>query len=139
MGDAMIAERICREAVTTRCRNGRIHLVCEAGTRAVAAKHRRRLLTYHRAVFVAHLQEVQLGEIERAARAITTRAAPLFTSSYVRGYAGANGIIFSRGAMITAAISKVSCSGGTATASAGVDRSQFGHRTSASCRGRSRD
>ena len=34
--------------------------------------------------------------------------APLFTGSYVRGYAGANGIIFSRGAMITAAIAKVS-------------------------------
>jgi HAD superfamily hydrolase (TIGR01450 family) len=60
------------------------------------------------AVFVAHLQEVQLAEVERAARAITTRRAPLFTSSYVRGYAGANGIIFSRGAMITAAIAKVS-------------------------------
>jgi HAD superfamily hydrolase (TIGR01450 family) len=61
-----------------------------------------------RAVFVAHLQEVALGEIERAARAITVNGAPLFTSSYVRGYAGANGIIFSRGAMITAAIAKVS-------------------------------
>ncbi len=61
-----------------------------------------------RAVFVAHLQDVALSEVERAARAITTRGAPLFTSSYVRGYAGANGIIFSRGAMITAAIAKVS-------------------------------
>jgi len=61
-----------------------------------------------RAVFVAHLQDVALAEVERAARAITTRGAPLFTSSYVRGYAGANGIIFSRGAMITAAIAKVS-------------------------------
>ncbi len=61
-----------------------------------------------RAVFVAHLQDVALAEVERAARAITTRTAPLFTSSYVRGYAGANGIIFSRGAMITAAIAKVS-------------------------------
>jgi 5'-nucleotidase len=60
------------------------------------------------AVFVAHLAEVSLDEIERAARAITTRAAPLFTSSYVRGYAGANGIIYSRGSMITAAIAKVS-------------------------------
>jgi len=60
------------------------------------------------AVFVAHLQDVPLAEVERAARAITTRGAPLFTSSYVRGYAGANGIIFSRGAMITAAIAKVS-------------------------------
>ena len=60
------------------------------------------------AVFVAHLQDVPLAEVERAARAITARNAPLFTSSYVRGYAGANGIIFSRGAMITAAIAKVS-------------------------------
>jgi HAD superfamily hydrolase (TIGR01450 family) len=60
------------------------------------------------AVFVAHLQDVALAEVERAARAITARDAPLFTSSYVRGYAGANGIIFSRGAMITAAIAKVS-------------------------------
>jgi ribonucleotide monophosphatase NagD (HAD superfamily) len=61
-----------------------------------------------RAVFVAHLQEVELGAVERAARAVATNGAPLFTSSYVRGYAGANGIIYSRGAMITAAIAKVS-------------------------------
>ncbi|MGH2877309.1 MAG: HAD-IIA family hydrolase [Solirubrobacteraceae bacterium] len=61
-----------------------------------------------RAVFVAHLPEVALGEVERAARAIEANGAPLFTSSYVRGYAGAGGIIFSRGAMITAAIAKVS-------------------------------
>jgi HAD superfamily hydrolase (TIGR01450 family) len=57
-------------------------------------------------VFVAHLEEVKMAELERAARAVT-RGAPLFTGSYVRGYAGANGIIFSRGAMITAAIAKV--------------------------------
>jgi 5'-nucleotidase len=61
-----------------------------------------------RAVFVAHLQEVQLDAIERAARAVAGNGAPLFTSSYVRGYAGANGMIYSRGAMITAAIAKVS-------------------------------
>jgi HAD superfamily hydrolase (TIGR01450 family) len=59
------------------------------------------------AVFVAHLQEVSLAEVERAARAVL-RGAPLYTSSYVSGYAGASGIIFSRGAMITAAIAKVS-------------------------------
>src|SRR5260370_10681206 len=59
------------------------------------------------AVYVAHLDAVELPAIERAARAVM-RGAPLLTSSYVRGYAGANGIIFSRGAMITAAISKVS-------------------------------
>jgi HAD superfamily hydrolase (TIGR01450 family) len=58
------------------------------------------------AVFVAHLDEVNMVSLERAARAIT-RGAPLFTGSYVRGYAGANGMIFSRGAMITAAIAKV--------------------------------
>ena len=44
--------------------------------------------------------------LERAARAVVA-GAPLYTASYVRGYAGANGIIFSRGAMIAAAIAKV--------------------------------
>lgn len=60
-----------------------------------------------RAVFVAHQQAVDLERVERAARAIDSSGAPLFTSSYVRGYAGARGIIYSRGAMITAAIAKV--------------------------------
>jgi NagD protein len=59
-----------------------------------------------RVVFVAHQDRIEVAELERAARAID-RGAPLFTSSYVRGYAGANGIIYSRGAMITAAIAKV--------------------------------
>lgn len=36
------------------------------------------------------------------------RGAPLLTASYVPGFAGANGIVLSRGAMITAAIAKVS-------------------------------
>jgi ribonucleotide monophosphatase NagD (HAD superfamily) len=44
--------------------------------------------------------------MERAARAIT-RGAPLLTGSYARGYAGSGGIIFSRGAMVTAGIAKV--------------------------------
>ncbi len=60
------------------------------------------------AVFVAQpADQLEMAELDRAARAVT-RGAPLFTGSYVRGYAGANGIIFSRGAMITAAIAKVS-------------------------------
>ncbi len=58
------------------------------------------------AVYVAHLGHIDVEEIERAARAVL-RGAPLLTASYARGYAGANGIIFSRGAMITAAIAKV--------------------------------
>jgi HAD superfamily hydrolase (TIGR01450 family) len=57
-------------------------------------------------VFVAHVDEAHLRDMERAARAVT-RGAPLLTGSYARGYAGANGIIFSRGAMVTAGIAKV--------------------------------
>jgi HAD superfamily hydrolase (TIGR01450 family) len=58
-----------------------------------------------RVVFVGHQAQVDLDEIEQAARAIDAGAA-LLTSSYVRGYAGAHGIIYSRGAMITAALAK---------------------------------
>lgn len=57
-------------------------------------------------VFVAHVDEADLAAMERAARAVS-RGAPLLTGSYARGYAGANGIIYSRGAMVTAAIAKV--------------------------------
>jgi HAD superfamily hydrolase (TIGR01450 family) len=57
-------------------------------------------------VFIAHVDSVELSALEDAARAVS-RGAPLLTGSYVRGYAGANGIIFSRGAMVTAAIAKV--------------------------------
>ena len=57
-------------------------------------------------VLVTHVDEIDLESIERAARAVM-RGAPLLTGSYVRGYAGANGIIFSRGAMVAAAIAKV--------------------------------
>ncbi|MBV8948108.1 MAG: HAD hydrolase-like protein [Solirubrobacterales bacterium] len=57
-------------------------------------------------VFVAHVDAVDLASMEHAARAVS-RGAPLLTGSYARGYAGANGIIFSRGAMVTAGIAKV--------------------------------
>jgi HAD superfamily hydrolase (TIGR01450 family) len=56
-------------------------------------------------VFVAHVNEADLAEMERAARAVS-RGAPLLTGSYARAYAGANGIIYSRGAMVTAGIAK---------------------------------
>ena len=59
-----------------------------------------------RAVFVAHLQQVDMDDLDRAARAVVA-GAPLYTGSYVRGYAGANGMIFSRNSMIAAAIAKV--------------------------------
>ena len=58
------------------------------------------------AVFVAHVPDVELAELEVAARAVL-KGAPLLTANYGPGYWGTNGIIFSRGAMTTAAIAKV--------------------------------
>jgi HAD superfamily hydrolase (TIGR01450 family) len=58
-------------------------------------------------VFVAHPADFDFGELERAARALTGGAA-LLTASYVAAYSGADGPIFSRGAMVTAALAKVS-------------------------------
>jgi HAD superfamily hydrolase (TIGR01450 family) len=57
-------------------------------------------------VFVAHPVAFEFGELEQAARAITSGAAFL-TASYIAAYSGANGPIFSRGAMVTAALAKV--------------------------------
>jgi HAD superfamily hydrolase (TIGR01450 family) len=57
-------------------------------------------------VFIAHVDEADMPKMERAARAVA-RGAPLLTGSYARGYAGAHGIIYSRGAMVTAGIAKV--------------------------------
>lgn len=57
-------------------------------------------------VFVAHVEAVDLDAMEVAARAVTN-GAPLLTANYQRGFWGANGIIFSRGAMVTAGIARV--------------------------------
>jgi NagD protein len=57
-------------------------------------------------VFVAHIDELDMASLERAARAVR-RGAPLLTGSYAPAYAGAHGPILSRGAMVTAAIAKV--------------------------------
>jgi HAD superfamily hydrolase (TIGR01450 family) len=59
------------------------------------------------AVFVAHVNETDFDQLERAARAVIA-GARLLTGSYVPAYAGAAGPILSRGAMITAAIAKAS-------------------------------
>ena len=58
-------------------------------------------------VLVLHVDDAPITELERAARAIL-RGAKLLTANYLPAYAGANGPIFSRGAMITAAIAKAS-------------------------------
>jgi HAD superfamily hydrolase (TIGR01450 family) len=57
-------------------------------------------------VFVSQPDRFEIERLERAARAIA-RGAPLLTASYARGYAGANGMIYSRGAMVAAALAKV--------------------------------
>jgi 5'-nucleotidase len=57
------------------------------------------------AVFVAQPSGVNFDELERAARAVVG-GARLLTGSYVPAYAGADGPIFSRGAMLTAALAK---------------------------------
>ena len=59
------------------------------------------------AVFVAHPKDVDFESLELAARAVIS-GARLLTGSYVAAYAGANGPILSRGAMVTAAIAKAS-------------------------------
>jgi NagD protein len=59
------------------------------------------------AVFVAHANETDFDQLEGAARAVIG-GARLLTGSYVSAYAGVDGPIFSRGAMITAAIAKAS-------------------------------
>jgi ribonucleotide monophosphatase NagD (HAD superfamily) len=58
-------------------------------------------------VLVLHVDDAPMPELERAARAILA-GAKLLTANYLPAYAGANGPIFSRGAMITAAIAKAS-------------------------------
>ena len=59
------------------------------------------------AVFVAHADQTDFEQLERAARAVIA-GARLLTGSYVSAYAGADGPNLSRGAMITAAIAKAS-------------------------------
>jgi HAD superfamily hydrolase (TIGR01450 family) len=56
-------------------------------------------------VFVAHVDNVTIEDLERAVRAVRA-GAKLLTGSYVAGYSGANGLIISRGAMVAAAIAK---------------------------------
>jgi HAD superfamily hydrolase (TIGR01450 family) len=58
-------------------------------------------------VLVLHSDTADFEALERAARAVV-RGAKLLTANYLPAYAGANGPIFSRGAMITAAIAKAS-------------------------------
>jgi len=83
------------EAARRYLREAGVHLVRDGnGTRVDA-------------VFVAHADRVDFEQLERAARAVIA-GARLLTGSYVPAYAGADGPILSRGAMLTAAIAKAS-------------------------------
>jgi len=57
------------------------------------------------AVLVLHVDDATIPDLEQAARAVTG-GARLLTANYLPAYAGANGPIFSRGAMVTAGIAK---------------------------------
>src|SRR3954471_6816497 len=56
-------------------------------------------------VLVLHVDDADFPALERAARAVLG-GARLLTANYLPSYAGANGPIFSRGAMVTAAIAR---------------------------------
>jgi HAD superfamily hydrolase (TIGR01450 family) len=58
-------------------------------------------------LLVLHTNEISFPALERAARAVAG-GAKFLTANYLPAYAGANGPIFSRGAMLTAAIAKAS-------------------------------
>lgn len=81
-------------------------------------------------VFIAHVDEVDMVDLERAARAVMN-GGRLLTGSYVPAYAGANGPIISRGAMVAAAIAKASSTrptivGKPSKAAVGVIAEQLG-------------
>jgi NagD protein len=59
------------------------------------------------AVFVGYTRQADFDLLERAARAVLA-GARLLAGNYVAAYAGAEGPIFSRGAMVAAAIAKAS-------------------------------
>jgi NagD protein len=73
--------------------------IAEAGVDVVAAPEGAA------AVFVAHVDDAELPALEAAAHAILA-GARFYTANYERAYAGANGPILSRSAMVSAAIAK---------------------------------
>ncbi len=85
--------------VTDSARDFLLH----AGVRILAADDP----THADVVFVAHADVVDFAELERAAWALRA-GGHLLTGSYAAAYAGANGPILSRGAMLTAALAKAS-------------------------------
>jgi 5'-nucleotidase len=99
-----------RSYVRRHHRNGRVLFIGTEAARDYLVAAGMQLLeddeeTPAAAVFVAHPRAVDFEELERAARAVLG-GARLLTGSYAPAYAGANGPILSRGAMLTAAIAK---------------------------------
>jgi NagD protein len=80
-----------QDAVRARLRDEGVHLVDDEAD----------------VVLVLHTDEISFAALEHAARTILA-GARLLTANYLPAYAGANGPIFSRGAMLTAALVKAS-------------------------------
>jgi len=93
----------------THARDGSVLLFGNPPAREYLAHAGVRLLAHGAAhadvVFVATPEDVDFEALERAARAVLD-GARLLAGSYASTYAGANGPIFSRGAMVTAALAK---------------------------------
>jgi 5'-nucleotidase len=98
-------------SVQTHLRLHSLHSVRLFGTRAAHAYLARASVAIvddpagADAVFVAHSDEIDFPSLEHAARAVL-RGAALLTGNYAPAYAGADGPILSRGAMLTAALAK---------------------------------
>ncbi len=95
-----------------RLRDGSVMLIGTAAAREYLVRAGVRVLaeadaTSADAVFVAQPDVADLAVLEQAARAVLA-GARLLTGSYASAYAGAEGPILSRGAMLTAAIAKAS-------------------------------
>ncbi len=91
-------------------RDGSVLLFGTGAARDYLASCGVRILDWEKAehadvVFVAHADAVDFVQLERAARAVLA-GAPLLTASFAPAYAGADGPIFSRGAMLAAALAK---------------------------------
>jgi NagD protein len=113
VGDEQVLTPLCSAQVYlhARHRDGSVLMFSSDAAREYIARAGVRVLDGEDAeradaVFVAHTDVADFAELERAARAVLA-GARLLTGSYAPAYAGANGPIFSRGAMLTAAIAKV--------------------------------
>jgi HAD superfamily hydrolase (TIGR01450 family) len=106
VGDDDVLTPLCSVQSYLRGRDGSVMLFGTAAASEYMVRSGVRLADNEvSAVFVAHPDVADFAQLERAARAVLG-GARLLTGSYAPAYAGATGPIFSRGAMLTAALAK---------------------------------